>query len=75
MTASNWWPVIGMLIASVALAALIVLMPTPTPANNKVALGACGRFMILRHADGSLWLRVNGLRSYQIESMEGLVCK
>ena len=32
------------------------------------------RFLILRQEDGSLWVRVNGLRTYRIENLERLQC-
>jgi hypothetical protein len=45
-----------------------VMVNAPTSKwDRAVAIGACGRFPVLRQGDGSIWLRVNGLRAYRVE--------
>jgi hypothetical protein len=48
------------------------------PANKwdrAVALGVCGGLPILRQEDGSLWLRVSGMRTYRIEGNWKEMCR
>jgi hypothetical protein len=72
-----WWtagPWLGsMLLLSVAIFALLSWLPD-NKWDRAVALKVCGRFVILRQEDGSVWLRINGFRTYRIDGDWQKVC-
>jgi len=60
----------GLVIAVVA----ILLMPTPGPWADAVAVKIChDGTPILRRADGTIWARRSGLVAYRVEN-ENIVC-
>ena len=64
-------------ISSAALlgASIAVLIAVPGPRDGAVAIGVCAGLPILRQEDGSVWLRVSGIRAYRIEDDWREICR
>jgi hypothetical protein len=59
---------------AVSLYALIA-SPSGTRWDRAVAVGVCDGLAVLRQEDGSLWLRVSGVRTYRIEGDWKEICR
>jgi hypothetical protein len=63
------WPMItfsSIILLGLGLGAL--LSSVPNKWDRATAISVCGRFVVLRQEDGSIWLRINSIRAYRIEN-------
>jgi hypothetical protein len=69
-TVIAWLASMLLLVGSVA----VMLSAPPNKWDRAVAIGICGGLPLLRLEDGSVWLRVNGVRIYRVENPDKLTC-
>lgn len=60
---------------AVLVASMAVILAVPDKWDKATVIGACGGLPILRLNDGTVWLRVSGMRVYRIENPDKLACK
>jgi hypothetical protein len=52
-----------------------VLIFVPDKWDRAIVIGMCGDRPVLQQENGSIWLRMNGLRAYRVEGDWKEICK
>jgi len=71
----KWWA--PAFFGSMILLGMVLMLIATAPGkwDNATAIGVCDGRVVLRRTDGTVWLRVNGLRRYQIEGDWKEICR